>query len=261
MKRVRWATNHKKFENYEKWWDDKGRFVREEWRDNDGKLHKENGPATRDISHSKTHKVKKTEWFCHGLLHNDHGPATIETTIQGINIIIERTWWKNGKRHRDDDLPAIEIESFQTLDENHEVEIHEQQWWKNGLLHRDGDLPAIERLNGDKWWFKRGVQHRDGILPAVVLNGVAQEVWFKNGKLMSLSECIKYENALEAIRKLRNRVKAVSIAMNMTPKKFAKLIQLIKSQQFIEWWWSPTGIGGRRHKKLMNVWIGKNFKT
>jgi hypothetical protein len=256
MQAIGVTANHKKFHDHEKWWNNNGILTREEWRNSEGKFHREGDlPALMCIWYRGIFTIKKKEWYKNGILHREHAPARIEKSVFHTNIEIESTWYKNGKIHRDDDLPAVIIER------STDSTPRELKWFKNGKLHREGDLPAIESSDGDKWWFKRGLQHRDGIIPAVVLNGVDQEVWFKNGKLMSISECIKHETALETIRNFRRRVKLISNAFNTSPKKFAKLIQLIKSRQFIEWWWSPSGIGGRRHKKLMNEWLGKNFKT
>jgi hypothetical protein len=63
------------------------------WRNSDGKLHREDGPAVEYANGNKA-------WYLNGKLHREDGPA-----IERADGTKE--WWLDDKRHREDG-PAIE---------------------------------------------------------------------------------------------------------------------------------------------------------
>ena len=96
-----------------------------EWRTNNGKLHREDGPAWKT-------SVEES-WWINGELHRLDGPAIIRD--DGY-----QAWYFNGKFHRLDG-PAI-IYSSGT-----------QEWFVNGELHRlDGPAHINPRLEYYLWF-------------------------------------------------------------------------------------------------------------
>ena len=64
-----------------------------EWRNKEGKLHREDGPAREwPAENAKA-------WYRNGKLHRDDGPA--------MDGPLGKSWYRNGKRHREDG-PAVE---------------------------------------------------------------------------------------------------------------------------------------------------------
>jgi hypothetical protein len=59
-----------------------------EYRNEHGKRHREDGPATTWTDGTK-------EWYLHGNLHREDGPALIYPNGS-------ESWWIHGKRHRED---------------------------------------------------------------------------------------------------------------------------------------------------------------
>jgi hypothetical protein len=64
-------------------------FGTKSWYNEDGKLHREDGPAAKHINGTK-------EWYLDGKRHREDGPA-IE--YRGV-----KEWYINGERHREDRL-------------------------------------------------------------------------------------------------------------------------------------------------------------
>lgn len=152
-------------------------------RDNQGRLHCEDGPAVyySDGSvevwywHGKIHRKggpaykygSSIKWYRHGRLHRLDGPA--------VETYYEKSWWKDGRRHRDKDLPA-EIQ-YST---HGRKRIHRRRWYKNGYLHRDNDKPA-EIMRDRSIWYTNGYLHRDNDKPAVINNNYIHREYWKNG--------------------------------------------------------------------------------
>ena len=125
---------------------------KETWLNQDGKLHREDGPAIEYANGTK-------KWFLNGELHREDGPAVEHASGT-------KHWYLNGKRHREDG-PAIEGSNGI------------EEWLLNGKHHRE-DGPAIEWANGTKKWFLNGELHReDG--PAVE-HASGTKHWYLNGK-------------------------------------------------------------------------------
>lgn len=106
---------------------------RTEWKNEDGKLHRLDGPAIEYANGDKS-------WYVNGERHRTDGPA-IEWT-DGYN-----EWHVNGKLHRLDG-PAIEW-TKETKGAKH--------WYVNGERHRT-DGPAIVHADGNKSWWVDGNQ-------------------------------------------------------------------------------------------------------
>ena len=124
----------------------------EAWFNQDGKRHREDGPAAEHANGDK-------QWYLNGKRHREDGPA-----IEDANG--DKYCYLNGKRHREDG-PAIEYANGT------------KQWYLNGKRHRE-DGPAIEDANGTKQWYLNGKLHReDG--PAIESAGSTKH-WYLNGK-------------------------------------------------------------------------------
>ena len=97
---------------------------RVEWRNKDGKLHREDGPAIERSNGSK-------EYWIDGQLHREDGPA-VEWSNGG------KEYYINGKLHRENG-PAVEWNG-------------DKEYYINGKRHRE-DGPAVEWANGSKeYW-------------------------------------------------------------------------------------------------------------
>jgi hypothetical protein len=131
---------------------------KETWLNQDGKLHREDGPAIEYASGTKI-------WYLNGKYHREDGPA-IEWASGN------KKWFLNGKLHREDG-PAVEDTSGT------------KKWYLNGKLHRE-DGPAIEYANGDTEWLLNGKYHReDG--PAIEWADGTKH-WYLNGERHSETE-------------------------------------------------------------------------
>jgi hypothetical protein len=64
-----------------------------EWRDEEGRLHREDGPAI-------IHANGSYKWYRHGVRHREGGPACVY--VNGTE-----KWYLNGLRHREDGPAAI----------------------------------------------------------------------------------------------------------------------------------------------------------
>ena len=95
---------------------------------NDGQLHREDGPAVVKATGDK-------EWYINGKRHREDGPAV--EYVSG-----DKVWYINGNRHREDG-PAIEYATGY------------KEWYLHGKRHRE-DGPAIEYSYGDKEWYLNG---------------------------------------------------------------------------------------------------------
>ncbi len=76
-----------------------------EWKDKDGKLHRDDGPAWIEPNGTQI-------WVQHGEYHRDDGPAVVEP--DGTQL-----WYQDGKLHRDNGPAAI-------------YEDGEQEWYQHG---------------------------------------------------------------------------------------------------------------------------------
>jgi hypothetical protein len=169
------------------------RVVKQQWTDENGKLHRLDGPALITKYYGGDYDGDcKEQWYIHGQLHRDNGPAVINSG--GF-----KEWYIHGKRHRLDG-PAIssiygdeKYGSWYVNDKLHRLDGPAQisdcgtrkSWYLNGVPHR-ADGPAMELPNGSKYWFFNGMYHRlDG--PAIEYYSGRKE-WWVNSKRMTEKE-------------------------------------------------------------------------
>ena len=91
------------------------------WKNENGQLHNENGPAV--IGYNENGNVSYKSWYINGKYHNENGPAVIRYYENG-NVEC-KNWCVNGKYHNENG-PA-----FIAYDEN--GNITKQQYWENGI--------------------------------------------------------------------------------------------------------------------------------
>ena len=99
-----------------------------EYRDKDGELHREDGPAVIWPDGTR-------HWYWHGKPHRGDGPAKIRSDGK-------QEWYWHGERHRDDGPAEIWANG-------------EQFWYQYGELHRE-DGPAWIEPDGKQRWYRRG---------------------------------------------------------------------------------------------------------
>ena len=102
------------------------------WRDEDGRLHRDNGPAMIWPDGAQY-------WYQHGKCHRDDGPAVIKPD--------GKYWYKHSKLHRDDGPARIWPDG-------------RKHWYQHGRLHRD-DGPAVIKADGTQGWYQHDKLHRD----------------------------------------------------------------------------------------------------
>lgn len=151
------------------------------WRDENGLIHRENGPAV--TKRDEDGQIVAEGWYSRGNLHRDDDmPAAIWTTSQYLH----REWYQHGIQHRDAG-PANLVTTTDTQREK----VFREEWYQHGKRHRVGG-PA--RLMVSDWtgvvmsesWYRDGKYHRvDG--PACIQRnedtGVAyEESWLQNGQ-------------------------------------------------------------------------------
>lgn len=91
----------------------------------DGKFHRENGPAV-------IYSNGDQEWCQDGQYHRIGGPARF--SIDGVE-----GWFQNGKKHRENGPAIIDSDGH-------------QEYWINGNKHRI-DGPAIIKSDGTQEWY------------------------------------------------------------------------------------------------------------
>jgi len=127
------------------------RYGNKRWYTDDGKLHREDGPAVEWADGGK-------DWYINGQLHREDGPA--EIWEDGSKF-----WYQNDKRHREDGPARIWSDGS-------------KEWWINNQRHRE-DGPAMEDADGYKAWWLNGARHReDG--PAVEWADGSKEWWLND---------------------------------------------------------------------------------
>lgn len=96
------------------------------WRDKDGELHRDGGPAVIEVSGTEM-------WLKHGRMHRDDGPAV-------VHYYGDKLWYRDGKLHREDG-PACTYRNGT------------KEWYRDGTRHRV-DGPAVEYPDGlmDQYW-------------------------------------------------------------------------------------------------------------
>ena len=105
-----------------------------EWRNQEGKLHREDGPAREWPAQGAK------AWYRNGKLHRVNGPA--------MDGPLGKSWYRDGKRHREDG-PAVEHADGRT------------EWYLRGKELTEAEISALMEKKaaeiGDA--FKTGLDH------------------------------------------------------------------------------------------------------
>ncbi len=110
------------------------------YRDDDGKLHKDDGPA---IIQYKDGEIVNEEWWHHGKLHRQNNPARIQ---YHKGDVILQMWYQHNLLHREKGPADITLSNGKVTTE---------KWYQNSKLHRlDG--PAIKCADGYTRWYING---------------------------------------------------------------------------------------------------------
>ncbi|MFP7696945.1 ArdC-like ssDNA-binding domain-containing protein [Trueperella sp. LYQ143] len=179
-----------------------GQIWEEKWLDDDGQLHREDGPAFTE--YTPEGQIVKQEWIRHGSAYREDGPALIYYLPDGK--IIDEYWYPahdgrptriayhdNGKikseewsiegylYHREDGPACIHYDS--------EGRLYSELWVQLDREKRDNDLPAYIQYFPDgkiskEQWYDDGQAHRDNA-PAIIEyydNGaIRRETWCNHG--------------------------------------------------------------------------------
>jgi hypothetical protein len=172
------------------------------WYDENGLLHREDGPA---VEYSNGSKV----WYKNGRLHREDGPA-----IEWADG--KKEWWVYGKRYTEEDiekLPGIfekiknQIKNTNPMKQKMIVDHDGTKRWYNekNQLHRE-DGPAIEGSDGTKYWYKNGKLHReDG--PAIEYADGKKE-WWVYGEQYTEEGVEKMEKVFPILKNIFNFTKS-----------------------------------------------------
>ncbi len=120
-----------------------------EWKDEHGKLHRNDGPAVIDENGTQ-------RWYQHGKLHRNDGPAIIYANGS-------QAWYQYGKWHRDGGPAFIGSDGS-------------QEWYQHGKLYRDDGPAAIDPDGTQEWWWYDKLHRDDG--PARIYPDGTQEWWW-----------------------------------------------------------------------------------
>jgi len=74
----------------------------EEWTDEQGRLHRSDGPAV--VEYYSDGRLRAKHWYRHGRRHREGGPALVRYDQTGD--LLRAEWFVDGIRHRDDG-PAV----------------------------------------------------------------------------------------------------------------------------------------------------------
>jgi len=109
-----------------------------EWRNKQGKLHRDDGPA-------KEWPAKGAKaWYRNGKLHRDDGPA--------MDGPLGKSWYRNGKRHREDG-PAVEHANGK------------KEWYRLGKELTEAEITVLteKKLAEIGEAFKTGLDHKASV--------------------------------------------------------------------------------------------------
>ena len=161
---------------------DSKRILKVEWRDDEGALHKPDGPAVEEWAPSG--ELVLQEFFRHGKRHREDGPASITWDPKG-HLLVREVWSEEGRFHREGDLPAlIERDPITGVTVT-------AKFYQHGELHRDGGPASIIRdpesgIAIRQLWMQHAKCHRSAGKPAeIVRDGetgvVIEEHYAQNG--------------------------------------------------------------------------------
>lgn len=149
----------------------------QEWRNEDGWLHREDGPA--QINYDRDGRVTREEWRVDGefqklCLHEYKLNGDVNEIWLNIDVPSFNYWSCRSHMHREDGPADI------TTDK--EGRIKKQDWFLDGKRHRD-DGPSSQLMYSGThqikalYWHQHGVAHRE--------DGPAYQYWTINGELVS----------------------------------------------------------------------------
>ncbi|WP_392399405.1 hypothetical protein [Actinotignum urinale] len=110
-------------------------YKTEEWRNNEGRLHREDGPAT--ISYNPDGTVMCEAYYQHGQLHRDNGPATISYRDDGT--VYQEDYCQNGKLHRENGPARIFY--------NQDGTTRHKEYWQGGKQYTPTTRDVKNTLN------------------------------------------------------------------------------------------------------------------
>jgi hypothetical protein len=122
------------------------------WKNDDGNLHREDGPA--QIYYDENGNVTLEIWFEDGKRHRLDGPAG--TVYDENENIEEKLWFENDNQHRLNGPANIEYDK--------QGNVTEKRWYEYGKCHRLNE-PAIIVYDDkgnvtEEIWFKEEKRHR-----------------------------------------------------------------------------------------------------
>ena len=176
---------------------DGSRMKRKAWRDKQGRLHREKGPALiiidkqdfEDADHPEKAQFEdetKECWFKHGLKHRIGGPAVIHKykDVYKPEHIPYEAWYQNGKLHNDKGAAEIKI----TFDDNDEV-VTEYVYWINGV--KKGSKKVGAHSYYINFYDADGMYHRDNG-PAHITDTWCQSTTLPDGQKLPESDAKSY---------------------------------------------------------------------
>ncbi len=182
-----------------------GEVRHESWYEN-GKLHRETGPAVIDYDGVV---VTRESWYLDDKLHRENGPASIFRDAKTGDMKYQG-WFINGSPHRDDGAAISSFFDGYYEEKYSKYKTNDGKSWGEVLESLNGGEPYFpENLNVwfEEYWVN-GRLHREGS-PSVMIydkkTGKAYfEKWYNNGKLHR--ECgeawiVRDINTLQVIEK------------------------------------------------------------
>lgn len=134
------------------------------WVDEEGRPHRENGPAIILPEGGKF-------YFIHGKMCNKDGQFPKPRNVVKLEHL-KKSKNKRGQLHCED-TPAVILKSGH------------QEWWFNGTLHREGGPAVIYPDGKGEKWYRHGLLHREDGPAKISHSGykVCYKKWFRNGVL------------------------------------------------------------------------------
>jgi len=128
-----------------------GVIVEEEWKNQNGLLHRIDGPALIERNRDVDVETHRAFWL-NGQRHRSHGKPALLEFGQSSGLLFRRVWLEHGKFVRPDNLPHVEW-----LDEETGIVVRAEYRIKNNTkygssLHRENGpaLLKFDRVSGDQ---------------------------------------------------------------------------------------------------------------
>jgi hypothetical protein len=167
------------------------------------------------------------EYWCHANT-GVYAIKSVYTNAQGNKVEKYQSWYRNGNPR--------------SLYQRKDGEIHGRftQWNNNethsidcDIFYEDGELHGRRRL-----WLPTGILLCDSHHRRGRLHGLDRGWDFDGNLTYTLSFCIGYD------------LDSVKLAWKYLRKwRWFKVIRLVRSRPFVEWWYNPRQTGGKLSKK------------